>query len=406
MPLTLIRPPVLALGLVGASTTFAAAQSLFSPAVRVNDKVITHYEVEQRARMMVVLNSPGDTQEQAIEQLIEDRLKLEAAQAAGIVPTAEEIEAAIADFAAQGSLEPAEFLKALETEGVASQTFRDFVTAGIAWRELVRARFGNRSLASEAEIDRAISSSQTGGGVRVLLSEIIMPATPETREEVRERANRIAQYRTIAEFSSAAREFSATATRGAGGRLPWQNVSELPPVLQPLILGLAPGQVTDPLPLPNAVALFQLRAIEETNYVAPSYAAVEYAMYYLPGGRSPETLAKARVIAQSLDRCDDLYGVAKGQPEEVLDRMTQPPADVPGDVAIELSKMDAGEISTALTRNNGQTLVLLMLCGRTAAVNEDADRENIALGLRNRRIGSFADGYLAELKADAYIVRQ
>ena len=38
------------------------------------------------------------------------------------------------------------------------------------------------------------------------------------------------------------------------------NLDQLPPVLKPLIFGLAPSDVTDPLPIPNGIAIFQLRA--------------------------------------------------------------------------------------------------------------------------------------------------
>jgi peptidyl-prolyl cis-trans isomerase SurA len=126
----------------------------------------------------------------------------------------------------------------------------------------------------------------------------------------------------------------------------------------------------------------------------------------MPGGRSDETLAKARVLAGRVDRCDDLYGVAKGQPAEVLERGTLAPAEVPTDIAYELSKLDPGEVSTALTRANGQTLVFLMLCGRTTKLNEDVNREEFSIGLRNRRLTALADGYLAQLRADARIINR
>ena len=129
-------------------------------------------------------------------------------------------------------------------------------------------------------------------------------------------------------------------------------------------------------------------------------------MYYMPGGRSAETLARARVLSSKVDRCDDLYAVAKGQPAEVLERVTLPVAQVPNDIGIELSKLDPGEVSTVLTRNNGQTLVFLMLCGRTLAVGEDADRDQLALGLRNQRLGALADSYLAQLRSEARIVER
>lgn len=390
----------LALGPVSAQ-----AQNMFAPAIRINDSVVTAYELEQRQRMLTVLNAPGNTAELAREQLIDDRLRIQAAEAAGIIPTPKEVLDGMTEFAQRTSLTRDEFIQALEANGVAAQTFRDFVRAGLSWRLLVQSRFAGRVNLSEDEIDRALGASG-GSSVRVLLSEIIMPAPPQEAEAVRARAERISQITSEAEFSAQARQFSATATRGAGGRLPWQNLEDLPPVLRPLVLALAPGQVTDPIPIPNAVALFQLRGVEETGFTPPTYSAIEYTAYYIPGGRSETTLAQARVLASKVDRCDDLYGVAKGQPEEVLERQALPPADIPTDIAFELSKLDPGEVSTALTRSNGQTLVFLMLCGRTAEVNDDVDRDQFALGLRNQRLNSLAESYLAQLRSDARIVTQ
>lgn len=396
----------LALGVTLAFGPVAAeAQNLFAPAIRINDSVVTAYELDQRQRMLTLLNAPGNAAEVAREQLIDDRLRLQAAEAAGIVPSPEEVLDGMEEFASRVNLSREEFVQALEANGVSEQTFRDFVRAGLSWRLLVQARFAGRVNLSEAEIDRALGASG-GSSVRVLLSEIIMPAPPPQADEVRARAERISQITSEAEFSAQARQFSATATRGAGGRLPWQNLEDLPPVLRPLVLALAPGEVTDPIPIPNAIALFQLRGVEETAFTAPTYSAIEYATYYMPGGRSEATLAQARVLASTVDRCDDLYGVAKGKPEEVLDRQTLPPADIPTDIAFELSKLDPGEVSTALTRSNGQTLMFLMLCGRTTEMNEDVNRDQFALGLRNQRLNSLAESYLAQLRAEARIVAQ
>ena len=66
--------------------------------------------------------------------------------------------------------------------------------------------------------------------------------------------------------------------------------------------------------------------------------------------------------------------------------------------------MDPGEVSYALTR--GDAVMVVMLCGRTTEVAEQADRSNVSLGLRNRRLAALADGYLAELQADARIVER
>jgi len=153
------------------------------------------------------------------------------------------------------------------------------------------------------------------------------------------------------------------------------------------------------------VALFQLRDIEELDTPTREYEAIEYAAYYIAGGRTEQNLNRAARIAAEADTCDDLYGVAFGQPEQVLERGSKAPEEIPTDIALELAKLDPGEISTALTRAGGQTLVVLMMCGRTPKIEgEGPSPEQITGFIRNRRLDSFANGYLEQLRAEARIV--
>ena len=394
---------VLGLGLMTAAPV--SAQNLFAPVAKVNESVVTEFEVQQRQRFLEVLNAPGATREGALTSLIDERLRNEAVAEAGIELTPQGIEDSLAEFASRADLSTEEFTQALGQSGVSRETFRDFVVNSVGWRELVRARYASRVQITDAEINRALGETQ-GSGVRVLVSEIIIPAPPQQAARVNALAEQISQSKSTAEFSNYASRYSATASRGRGGRLPWQNLTDLPPSLQPLILDLAPGEVTDPLPIPNAVALFQLRDIEETSVAAPTYSEIEYAAYYIPGGRTEPALAQAAQIRGRIDTCDDLYGIAKGQPAEVLERVKKAPSDIPQDVAIELSKLDTGEVSTTLTRANGQTLMLLMMCGRTAAANASASREDVTNALRQERLTGYAEQLLEQLRADARIVRK
>mmetsp|Transcript_24061 Transcript_24061/g.44345 ORF Transcript_24061/g.44345 Transcript_24061/m.44345 type:complete len:420 (-) Transcript_24061:212-1471(-) len=383
----------------------AAAQNLFAKVAQVDEAVITEFEVQQRTRFLQVLGSPAGTRADVLDELIKDRLRESATIQSGISLSEADLQQGLSDFAARAELSAEEFVEGLESSGIARETFRDFVATSIIWRDYIRARYGARVTISEDEIDRAVQSVGNNTGIEVLVSEIIIPAPPERAAAVLAQAEEIAESTTEAEFSSFARRFSATATRGNGGRLNWLPITDLPPPLRPILLALGTGEVTSPLPIPNAVALFQLRDIRETDTADPEYAAIEYAAYYISGGRTPQALARARAIEARVDRCDDLYGVAQGQPENVLDRGSLPPEEIPQDIAIELAKLDPGEVSTALTRAGGETLVFLMLCGRTAVLPEEQeiDREAVAAQLRNSRLTAFSDTLLEELRADATI---
>ena len=382
----------------------AQAQGLFETLITVNDSAITRYEIEQRARMMTMFRAPGNPDKLARKQLIEDRLKLDAARANGLILEEEEVTQGMEEFASRANMTIAQFLSALNEAGVAEGSFREFVRAGASWRDLTRARFASRISVSEDDIARAQAAISDNSGVRVLVSEIIIPAPPEQLQEVQALAQRISQITSTAEFSAQARKYSASPSNQRGGRMPWTALSDLPPGLAPILLGLAPGKVSDPLPIEGAIALFQLRDIEELEAPAPQYSAIEYATYYIAGGRSEQALSRARQVAAIIDTCDDLYGIAKGEPEENLVRSSQAPDEIPPGIALELSRLDPGEVSTTLTTADGQTLMLLMLCGRAPKLEgEGPSTDQLTNFISNQRLDSFAKGYLEQLRSEARI---
>jgi peptidyl-prolyl cis-trans isomerase SurA len=393
---------------LGLTSTQTIAQSAFSPAVVVGDKVVTYYEVEQRALLLALMNVPGDTYKLAQEQLINERLQKQAADTVGIEANPEGIERGVIDFGKRGNIEdPEQLFLVLKQAGVHKETLEAFVRAGIEWGAVVQALYGGSVQISEAEIDRAIASNVGSSGINVLLSEIVIPVTPQTAEQVQTIADQIAQVQSQADFEEAARRYSQSATKDKGGRLNWLSITRLPVQIRPLVLALGPGDVSEPVTLPNAVAVFMMRGKRETDVPAPRFSAIDYAVFKIPGGRSPEALADAAELKARVDTCDDLYGEAVDLPEDRLLREAVEPSAVPRDYALELAKLDDNEISTTLTTTmaDGQpALAVLMLCGRSAELREEISREDVAVSLRNQRLQSYAESYLEQLRAENTIV--
>ena len=309
----------------------------------------------------------------------------------------------MAEFAGRANLELDQFITVLGQSGVSEETFRDFVRVNVSWRDFIRSRFSDRAQISENEIDQALGQSGGSSGIEVLLTEIIIAAPPPRLATAQATAQRIAQITSTAAFEAEARRVSALPSRARGGRLDWLPITNYPPALRGLLLDLAPGQVTAPIPITNGIALFQMRGVREVTQAAPEPAAIEYAAFYIAGGLSDRALNEARRIDGRVDTCDDLYGEARGLPEDRLQRDVLPPAQIPQDVAMILATLDAGETNYSLTRANGETLVFLMMCGRTPVLGEGVDRETIRNQLRSQRLGTYADALLADLRAAATI---
>lgn len=404
MRATTIAAVFLALVLGFGTTAPANAQGQFAPAITVNDRVITRYELAQRIRLLEVFRTPGDLNQVARDALIEDRLKEQELDRVGLSLSDAALTSAMEEFAGRANMNLDQFTRMLAQNGVDRVTLEDFVRVGVSWRDYVRSRFNRQVTVTEADVDRATArQGSSATEIEVLLSEIIIAAPPERAAAAANAAAQISRMRSFSEFEDAARQVSALPSRADGGRLGWLPISNYPPQLQSLLLGLRPGEVTEPIDIENGIALFQMRGVRESARRTQAPASIAYATYDIPGGQTPAARAMAADIADRLDTCDDLYGIARNQPPEVLDRVDLPPQDIPSDIALELARLDPGEISTNLTRDNGQTLVLLMLCSRTQVGQQGLDRDAVRNQIRSQRLTGLANALVADLQASAVI---
>jgi peptidyl-prolyl cis-trans isomerase SurA len=260
----------------------------------------------------------------------------------------------------------------------------------------VRQRFGPEARPSDSEIDARLLETGTEGGVRVLLNEILLPATdPATAAASRARAEELSRITDEAAFAEAAGRFSRAPTRIRGGELDWLPLSSLPPAVQPTVGALAPGQTSRPVDLGASIALFHMRDREQVRAAAPDDIAIDFVLLTLG---SAEAAQRTGSLAQT---CDDLYGAASGLPEDRLRRETLPEAQIPGTIRAILATLDRHE--TALLPDGSGTLV--MLCGRQLDTEAALNRAAVAEELGLRRLGARAERLLAELRAGATITR-
>ena len=196
------------------------AQDLFAPRIYVNDRVISNYEVEQRALFLRVLRAPGNPEEEALKALIEDRLRQTEAERLGLKVAEKDITAGMTEFAGRANLTSDQFAAELGKAGIAPETFRDFVAAGVLWRQVVRAKFLGQVPISENDVDRALEAATRPKALQVLVSELVIPAPPGEESAAMARAQELSDSLSgEAAFAAAARKYSAAPTAGAGGRL-------------------------------------------------------------------------------------------------------------------------------------------------------------------------------------------
>ena len=377
------------------SESKAQADFLLAAKIQVNNSVITQFELDQRAKFLGALKFTGNTSELAQTQLIEERLKQSEAQKLNISASDVEIEDALTRFASRANLTVKEFNKELKRLEIYPDTFRSYVETEVIWQKLVNKKFGAQSSVSNLQLQRAKSISKFEDTIQVLLTEIIIPFSTDDRSEKENLANLLKQIRSKEEFSNAAHKHSKAPTATVGGRVKWQNFDRLPGIIKPLILGLSPGQVTEPIMLTKAIALFQLRDIREIKTDRTQLELLDFV-------KVKSDLKYLLFVQDNFHNCSDLEAIIGDQTEVTLTRKKLLSDEIPNTLVPVLDNLDQNE--SEIIVEDGQSQLVIM-CERNNQLNSTAQTlEQDKNVLQSNRLKHLARSFLETLKDNARIV--
>jgi peptidyl-prolyl cis-trans isomerase SurA len=377
----------------------AQDNSLFETVARVNDGVVTRFELEQRVLMLEALGTGGDITEIALKNLIDERLYIQAANQLGIQVTQEEIDRGIEEFAGRGNVGKDELLEFLNDNGVEEISFRAFVDAGLKWRAVVNSRFGRKAAVQDDEIENSLNLGASQTQLSLLLSEIILPLQERGEVETRRLAEELSDtIKGSGDFATAASRYSSAPSAQRDGRLDWTSASKIAPSIMTQIMALDPGQVTPPIEFPNFIGLFLLRGVRTERVENPLPVSLNYVLVNLPP--VSDSAAEASKLLGRVDTCMDLRAVAEKYGAAATSEATVLASAAPEPVATELAKLDRNE-AIAFTNAAGQRSVV-MLCNRIRELPEES-RDGVRQAMFSERISGFGDSYLQELKGQAFI---
>jgi peptidyl-prolyl cis-trans isomerase SurA len=100
----------------------------------------------------------------AKEELIEERLKIQAARKLGIVVSDEDVKAILKDIAGRNKMSLEQFTQHLKGSGVDIATMGERFRAQKAWRDMIGRRYGAQVAVSQRDVDKMLSESAVEAG--------------------------------------------------------------------------------------------------------------------------------------------------------------------------------------------------------------------------------------------------
>ena len=136
------------LAVLGAGSS-AMAQSV---AAMVNGDPITNFDVDQRIKLVTLTTQKAPSREQALQDLITDKLKIKEGKKYGLDLSASDVDGAYGNMASRMRMNADQLSKTLEARGIRPDTMKLRIKADITWGNLVRGRFQSNLLVPEKDL--------------------------------------------------------------------------------------------------------------------------------------------------------------------------------------------------------------------------------------------------------------
>lgn len=386
----------------------AIAQNAEGVAAIVNDKVISTYDVRQRARLLLISANIESTPEmdqraraQALRDLVDEHLQIEEAAKFEITVTPDSIDRRIATLAQQNRTTPENLLGSLTSAGVSVGTLREQIHAEIAWQRLINGLYGSRVRVSDVEIRETQARIATNATrPQYQISEIFLPAdTPQEFAEMEQGAMRLLeQMQRGAPFPLVARQFSQAPSAAAGGDLGWIAAPELMAELQPIAERLQPGQVSLPVRTQNGVYIIAMR---ERRAGAPSGATSIASLRQItaPAARINQIERAQRRV----NGCGNLDSTVAGiNGATLVDLGTALESELAPAIASRINGVATGAASSVVT--DGDQVSFIVVCSRETGGGGVPERQEIEDRLREQELSLLAERYLRNLRREATII--
>lgn len=386
----------------------------------INDNPVSLYDLKQRVMLFMISSGQRQFSEQeqqylnkqALQSLVDDKLKTQEAEKYKTVISKEEQEESFAAYAQQMRVTPQQLEQQLTQAGISKDSMLQQIEASLAWEQIVGGLLMPQVNISDEEI-YAILDRMKGnkGQFEFHPREIfLLVSDNERRAEIRAAAGSILEQlkKNTNAFPVMARQFSQSTTSAVGGDLGWLMRSELNPEIANVLSTMEPGGLSDPIETEDGFYIVQLVEKRQILTAKETDAKVDLQHMFFKFSEKAqadeiealeETITKA---AANINSCENLADQGKtiGASETAsLGNLTI--SELPADLHAPLMALEPGQASPPMKEDTG--FRVFVVCDKQDPEIRMPDYDSVEGTLSQQRVGLIARRHLRDLRRDAII---
>lgn len=385
----------------------------------VNGYVITGTDIAQRVALVTNASENEISAEelerlraQVLRNLIDETIKIQAAEAQEIGAEKAQVEQTYAQLAAQNFGDDPEGMdNYLVSIGSSPRALKRQIQGELAWDNLVRRNVSPFVNVAAEEVTGVLERLEASRGTEEYrLGEIYMSATDENREAVLANMGRILeQLQQGGSFVAYARQFSEASTAVTGGDTDFLRIATLPAPMAEAVVGMQPGQLVGPIAIPGGYTIIYLIDKRQVLTADPRDAVLslkQISIQLAPGATQEQANAQIETFSaavQSMSGCSNADEIANGIGATVVTNPELQVRQLPDQLQGILLDLQVGQATPPFgTPEDG--VRVLMLCGRDDPKQAGAPSfQSVMNSMEEERINKRAQRYLRDLRNDAYI---
>lgn len=385
----------------------------------VNGYVITGTDIDQRVALVTSAAQNQVSEEelqrlrfQVLRNLIDETLKIQAAEAAEMKVERGEVNQTYDRLAAQNfGSETSKMDDYLASIGSSAAALKRQIEGEIAWENLLRRNVTPFINVSQDEVEDYLKRLEESRGTDEFhLGEIYMNATRENREAVLQNMTQIMQQlQQGGSFVAYARQFSEASTAATGGDLGWVRLGFLPSALANAAQQMQPGQLKGPIEIPGGFSILYLRNKRQVLMANPNDAVLslkQISIAFDPGSTQQQAEAKISefgTFVQGLRGCADADSARDAIGATVVTNDQIRAGNLPEQLRAIILGLQVGQATPAFGSAE-EGVRVLMLCGRDDPQDASGPTfQTVMNQIEEERINKRAQRYLRDLRNDAYI---
>ncbi len=174
---------------------------------------------------------------QALDELIDERLKLQEAKKLSVVAADDEVERILAGMAERNKMTTAQFGEHLQKMGANITVMRERIRASLSWTDVIRRKFGHQITVANRDVDKMVATTEAQDDVELRIHRVLLnlPTNPDQKrlaQRLSDAENMRSRFTGCKTMDAMARGVSGARFDNLGDRRP----SSLPEPTRSLLL--------------------------------------------------------------------------------------------------------------------------------------------------------------------------